>query len=91
MFVKTVDVNFKSLQVQNIVMHIVQIYKIKYNVLIKKDFLLINLNIKNICKIVQESEINKKKKIVYGIMKILIKIIKKLKKIKINNIIYQKH
>lgn len=62
-----------SLQPQkdlNFVMLIVLIYKIKLNVLIKKVCSLIRISLKNIYKTVPESEINKNKKTVCGIIKI---------------------
>jgi len=61
----------------SIVMHIAVIWKIKYNVLMRKACLLIRLNLKNTCKTVPGSEISKKKKKVFGIISLLIKITNK--------------
>jgi len=62
--------NANSIQLKdlNIVLHIVAIYKIKYNAHIKKVCLLINLNSKNICLTALKSEIKLNKNKVFGII-----------------------
>lgn len=64
------NVNLQSQKDLNFVMLIVLIYKIKFNALIKKVCSLTKISLKNIYKTVLESEINKNKQTVCGIIKI---------------------
>ena len=64
------NVNLQQQKDPNIAMLIAQIYKIKYNVHTKKVCSQTKINFKNIFKIVQELGISKKKKTVFGIIKI---------------------
>jgi hypothetical protein len=69
-FVRKDNASLSLQKDQNTVMLIVRIYKTRSNVLTKKECLLIKINFKSIFKIVQESEISKNKKIVFGIIRI---------------------